>query len=80
VDWLIAVSGEAQFFVVGAVEGGIPQSRARFFFDAQSAGEFCQALIAPGDLVLVKGSRGVHLETVVELLRRLPGARCQVSG
>jgi UDP-N-acetylmuramyl pentapeptide synthase len=26
-------------------------------------------LVRPGDLVLVKGSRGVHLERVVELLR-----------
>ncbi len=70
VAWVIAVQGDAQFFVEGAVEGGIPPSHGRFFPDAKSAGEFCQALIAPGDVILVKGSRGVHLETVIEMLEK----------
>ena len=56
--WVIAVQGDARFFVEGAVEGGIPTSHVRFFPDAKSAGEFCQTLIAPGDVILVKGSRG----------------------
>ena len=30
VDWLIAVQGAAQFFLEGAVEGGLPHSHARF--------------------------------------------------
>jgi len=70
VEGVIAVQGDARFFVEGAIEGGISPSHARFFPDAQSAGEFCQTLIAPGDVILVKGSRGVHLETVIELLRK----------
>jgi UDP-N-acetylmuramoyl-tripeptide--D-alanyl-D-alanine ligase len=70
VAWLISVQGDARFFVEGAVEAGIPESHTRFFPNAQSAGEFCRTLIAPGDVVLVKGSRAVHLETVVELLQR----------
>jgi UDP-N-acetylmuramoyl-tripeptide--D-alanyl-D-alanine ligase len=69
VDWLIAVQGAAQFFVEGAVEGGIPTSHTRFFPDAKSAGELCRSLLRPGDVVLVKGSRGVHLETVIEMLK-----------
>jgi UDP-N-acetylmuramoyl-tripeptide--D-alanyl-D-alanine ligase len=69
VDWLIAVQGDARFFVEGALEGGIPSSHAQFFPDAQAAGEFCQTLMAPGDVILVKGSRGVHLETVIEMLK-----------
>jgi UDP-N-acetylmuramoyl-tripeptide--D-alanyl-D-alanine ligase len=69
VAWAIGVQGAAQFFVEGAVEGGIPVPNARFFPDARSAGEFCLSLIAPGDVILVKGSRGVHLETVIEFLR-----------
>jgi UDP-N-acetylmuramoyl-tripeptide--D-alanyl-D-alanine ligase len=80
VAWVIAVQGDARFFVEGAVEGGIPPSRGRFFPDAQSAGEFCQTLIAPGDVILVKGSRGVHLETVIEVLKRQKsGVRSQES-
>jgi UDP-N-acetylmuramoyl-tripeptide--D-alanyl-D-alanine ligase len=69
VAWLISVQGDARFFMEGALEAGIPPSHARFFPDAPSAGEFCRTLISPGDVVLVKGSRGVHLETVIELLK-----------
>lgn len=69
VAWVIAVQGDARFFVEGAVEGGIAPSHARFFPDAQSAGEFCQTLIAPGDVILVKGSRAVHLEAVIAMLK-----------
>jgi UDP-N-acetylmuramoyl-tripeptide--D-alanyl-D-alanine ligase len=68
VEWVIGVQGAAQFFVEGAIEGGIPPSHAQFFPDAQSAGEFCKSLTAPGDVLLVKGSRGVHLEKVIEML------------
>jgi UDP-N-acetylmuramoyl-tripeptide--D-alanyl-D-alanine ligase len=69
VEWAIGAQGTAQFFVEGAVEGGIPVSHARYFPDAKAAGEFCQSLMAPGDVFLVKGSRGVHLETVIEMLK-----------
>jgi UDP-N-acetylmuramoyl-tripeptide--D-alanyl-D-alanine ligase len=69
VEWAIGVQGAAQFFVEGAVEGGILPSHAQFFPDARSAGEFCETLIAPGDVILVKGSRGVHLEKVIEMLK-----------
>lgn len=68
-DWLIAVQGDARFFVAGALEEGFPPERARWFPQAQEAGEFCLALLRPGDVVLVKGSRAVHMEKVVELLR-----------
>ena len=79
VEWAIGVQGAAQFFVEGAVEGGVPPSHAQFFPDAKSAGEFCRTLIAPGDVILVKGSRGVHLETVIEMLKKQE-ARGQESG
>jgi UDP-N-acetylmuramoyl-tripeptide--D-alanyl-D-alanine ligase len=68
VDWLLAVAGEARSFLDGAREAGLPKERLRFFPTAQEAGEFCAALVAGGDVVLVKGSRGVHLEKAVELL------------
>ena len=70
VQWLIAVQGDARFFVEGAIEAGLPSSQTRFFSDAHSAGEFCRTLLVPGDVILVKGSRGVHLETAIELLKR----------
>jgi UDP-N-acetylmuramoyl-tripeptide--D-alanyl-D-alanine ligase len=69
VDWLLAVQGDARFLVEGAVEGGIPKDRAVFYSTPQEASERCLTLLRPGDLVLVKGSRGVHLEKVIELLQ-----------
>jgi UDP-N-acetylmuramoyl-tripeptide--D-alanyl-D-alanine ligase len=68
-SWLIAVQGDARFFLEGAVAAGLPPTHARFFPDARWAGEFCRSLLEPGDVVLVKGSRGVHLEVVTEMLQ-----------
>jgi UDP-N-acetylmuramoyl-tripeptide--D-alanyl-D-alanine ligase len=62
VDWLLAVQGDARMFVEGAVEAGIPPDRVRLFDEAGEAGRFCRSILQPGDVVLVKGSRGVHLE------------------
>ena len=70
VDWLLAVQGNARFILEGAAEGGLSSARLHFFDDAKGAGEFCKALLEPGDVVLVKGSRGVHLETAIELLKK----------
>jgi UDP-N-acetylmuramoyl-tripeptide--D-alanyl-D-alanine ligase len=36
--------------------------------DAAAAAALADALVAPGDIVLVKGSRGVGLEVVAEAL------------
>jgi UDP-N-acetylmuramyl pentapeptide synthase len=41
--------------------------------DAAAAAREVQARTAPGDCVLVKGSRGMRLETVIAELRRLTG-------
>jgi UDP-N-acetylmuramoyl-tripeptide--D-alanyl-D-alanine ligase len=71
VDWLLAVQGDARFFLEGAVEAGLPAQRAYFFQDPEEAGKFCRTLLQPDDLVLVKGSRAVHLEKVTELLQSL---------
>ena len=69
VDWLLAVQGDARHFLGGAQKAGLAKERGQFFENAQDAAEFCQALLQKGDVVLVKGSRAVHLEKVVELLQ-----------
>jgi UDP-N-acetylmuramoyl-tripeptide--D-alanyl-D-alanine ligase len=73
--WLIAVQGDARFFLEGARRAGFPETQTRFFVEAQAAGEFCRSLLQPGDVVLVKGSRGVHLETVTEMLGKVEELR-----
>jgi UDP-N-acetylmuramoyl-tripeptide--D-alanyl-D-alanine ligase len=68
VDWVIGVEGDAQQIVEGAVAGGIPQSRTMFFSCSEQAAKFLEEFIVPGDVLLVKGSRGVKMERIVEAL------------
>jgi len=69
VDLLVGVQGDAQYFLEGAIAGGMPSEQTRFFADSADAGRFCRGVIGPGDVILVKGSRGVHLEAAIESLR-----------
>jgi len=75
-DWVLGVQGHAAGLVQGAVEAGLPVQHARFFVSSSDAAAFLLELLQPGDLLLVKGSRGVRMERIVEALR----ARFAVSG
>jgi UDP-N-acetylmuramoyl-tripeptide--D-alanyl-D-alanine ligase len=68
-DWVIGAQGAAADLVRGAIEAGLPEERAQFFASSSEAAPFVADLLRPGDLVLVKGSRGVKMERVVEALR-----------
>ena len=69
VERVIGVQGDARFLVEEFQAQHVPGSQGAFFPESRAAGAFARSLIAPGDVVLVKGSRGVHLETVIEMLR-----------
>ncbi|MEZ5428418.1 MAG: UDP-N-acetylmuramoyl-tripeptide--D-alanyl-D-alanine ligase [Pyrinomonadaceae bacterium] len=66
IDLLIGVRGLARELIGGARESGLRETM--FFENSEEAGDFLAADILPGDLVLVKGSRGVRTEKVVEKL------------
>lgn len=70
IDGLVAVQGDARFIREGAVAAGMDPAKAVFFPNAPEAGRHCGSLLEPGDVVLVKGSRGVNLERVTELLAK----------
>jgi UDP-N-acetylmuramoyl-tripeptide--D-alanyl-D-alanine ligase len=65
IDWLIGVRGLAQAIVEGARESGV---RAEFVSTPEEAGEWLKREIKPGDVVLLKASRGVRLERALEKL------------
>jgi UDP-N-acetylmuramoyl-tripeptide--D-alanyl-D-alanine ligase len=66
VDMLIGVRGLGEDLVSGAETQGM--SNARFAADSEAAGEMLVSEIREGDIVLVKGSRGVRTEKVIERL------------
>ena len=66
VDLLIGIQGDAQEIVQAAIEAGLPESQAYFFSDSESAIDFVNSSARPGDLLLIKGSRGVRMEKVVK--------------
>jgi UDP-N-acetylmuramoyl-tripeptide--D-alanyl-D-alanine ligase len=68
IDWVIGVAGNAAQIVEGAVAAGLPRARTKFFASPLEAAEFLASLIGSGDLLLVKGSRGVKMEQIVEAL------------
>ena len=67
-DWIVGVQGDAESFVRGAVEAGHPAAQAKFIALSAEAGAFVAELIGRGDVLLVKGSRGVKMERIVEAL------------
>ncbi len=52
----------------GAVAAGVARSQTKLFASSEEAAKFLAEFVAPGDLLLVKGSRGVKMERVVESL------------
>ena len=71
IDYVIGVQGDAAQIVEGAVAAGVPRERTRFFATPAEAAEFLAEFVKPGDLLLVKGSRSVKMERIVdELLGR----------
>jgi len=71
VDQLIGVRGLAQAMVEGARQAGV---KAEFVSTPEEAGEWLRREIRPGDVVLLKASRGVRLERALERWRE-PGRR-----
>jgi UDP-N-acetylmuramoyl-tripeptide--D-alanyl-D-alanine ligase len=77
-DWIIGVQGDAERLIGGAIDAGQPASRAKFFPSAAEAGAFVAELAKPGDVFLVKGSRGVKMERIIEALdARFPRAKAE---
>jgi UDP-N-acetylmuramoyl-tripeptide--D-alanyl-D-alanine ligase len=65
-DLVVAVQGNAEHLATAACAGGVP---AVFLRDAETAGQWLVQNLRAGDVVLVKGSRGVHLERAIEAVK-----------
>jgi UDP-N-acetylmuramoyl-tripeptide--D-alanyl-D-alanine ligase len=67
-DLVVGVSGNAEHLAAAACTGGVA---ALFLPDAEAAGRWLKKNLRKGDVVLVKGSRGVHLERAIEAVKKL---------
>lgn len=66
IDLVVGVSGNAKCLVEAAHAAGVT---AIFLPDAEAAGHWLRQNLRTGDVVLVKGSRGVHLERAIEAIK-----------
>jgi len=66
VDLLIAVGPLAQHMAAGAVDSGMPSERVHETRSHADAAALLQKYTKPGDAVLIKGSRGMKMEKILE--------------
>ena len=80
IDYLIALGDQALFYVEGALQAGMPEKCAYYFRAAvenaqeleaakHAAADLLKREVHSDDLVLIKGSRGMRMETMLEMLR-----------
>lgn len=67
-DVVVGVGALGRLFAEGAREAGLAAPDTPVFPDSSAAAEAAATLVRAGDAVLVKGSRGARMETIVEAL------------
>lgn len=70
IDRIVGIRGVAEFITRAAQEQGRLPADTPFFTDSAAAGEWMTREVMSGDFIVVKGSRGVRTEKVIEILRR----------
>jgi UDP-N-acetylmuramoyl-tripeptide--D-alanyl-D-alanine ligase len=70
VDWLVVVGDGAAGIAEGAIAAGMEPARIARVRDAEAALDAVPPRLRDGDVVLVKASRGIGLDRVVDGLRR----------
>ncbi|HET8798614.1 MAG TPA: UDP-N-acetylmuramoyl-tripeptide--D-alanyl-D-alanine ligase [Thermoanaerobaculia bacterium] len=68
IDVVIGVGRRAKWVIEAARQAGFAGAALHHFDDAESAGRFLIDFLRTGDLVLLKGSRGVGLDKAVAIL------------
>ena len=69
-DLLLTVGTDSEQIRAGATESGMPPASCIHFQTVDQAAEFLQKTLVSGDLLVLKGSRGVQLERIIDTIRR----------
>jgi UDP-N-acetylmuramoyl-tripeptide--D-alanyl-D-alanine ligase len=71
-DVLITVGERARIIAQAALEAGLPEESVTETADTAEATQLLSGLIGPQDVVLIKGSRGMRMDTILPALEREP--------
>lgn len=71
-DKLITVGVRSRDTADGALDVGFSEENIMQFDDARTAGKVLEGFIAPGDVILIKGSQGIRMERAVEEIMAHP--------
>ncbi|MBO5129035.1 MAG: UDP-N-acetylmuramoyl-tripeptide--D-alanyl-D-alanine ligase [Oscillospiraceae bacterium] len=66
-DMVFVYGPNSDRVVKGAITGGMPETRARGFDTHEALAQALKFAAKPGDVLLFKGSRGMHMENVLKL-------------
>ncbi|MEW5693204.1 MAG: UDP-N-acetylmuramoyl-tripeptide--D-alanyl-D-alanine ligase [Candidatus Hydrogenedentota bacterium] len=66
IDLLITYGGLASFIIEGAIESGFDKSKIRAFKDKEECINYLKNVLKEGDNILVKGSRGMKMEEIID--------------
>jgi UDP-N-acetylmuramoyl-tripeptide--D-alanyl-D-alanine ligase len=75
IDLLICIGSAGDWIADSAIEAGLALSAMHRFDDSAAAAVSITDLLLPDDLILLKASRGVHLETVARAIAEHATAR-----
>jgi UDP-N-acetylmuramoyl-tripeptide--D-alanyl-D-alanine ligase len=79
IDYLVAIGDQARYYIQGAMQAGMPE-KSMYYFSADvesaqsleaaklAAAELLKCEVHSDDLVLLKGSRGMLMETMLNML------------
>ncbi len=71
IDLLATVGNLAYFMAEGSREAGLPAHRVYSYKNSSEGAAEIPSLAEPGDVILVKGSRGIHMEKITDALKRV---------
>lgn len=65
-DMVFAYGPHAERVISGTITGGMPEDKGRAFTDKEELTAALKRAVKPGDVLLFKASRGMHLELVLD--------------
>lgn len=69
-DVLVTVGALGRLIAIEAIQNGLPRDRVQMCETNEAAIAYLDRTIRPDDMILVKGSRGLHMEDIVSAFAR----------